>query len=84
MTNTEQTIFELLQRHGPIRDFGRIHEYRFFDNGLINSINLMAFIIDVEERFDIELTPEDTQSEEFRSVGGLVQLIEKKLPHDAD
>ena len=51
---------------------------RYLDMGLIDSFALINFILELEEAFDIELSPEDTQSDEFRYLGGLINLIDKK------
>jgi acyl carrier protein len=32
----------------------------------------------VEEEFDITLEAEDTESEEFRTVGGVIEIIKRK------
>lgn len=54
------------------------YSYRFLDAGIIDSFNLMQFIMEIEEEFNIELTPDDTQSEEFRTLGGLALIIDSK------
>ena len=32
-----------------------------------------------EDKFDIEFSAEDTQSDEFRTIGGLVKMITDKI-----
>lgn len=44
----------------------------------------MQFIMEIEEEFDIELTPDDTQSEEFRTLGGLALIIDRKKQQDEE
>jgi acyl carrier protein len=53
--------------------------YRYLDNAHIDSIGIINFIIKLETTFSIELTPEDTQSDLFRTPGGLLHLIQNKL-----
>lgn len=72
-------IVVLLERRGPLaegRDHGR---YRFLDNGHVDSFGLVEFILEVEEYFGIRLSPEDTQSDEFRYVDGLAGIVREKL-----
>jgi acyl carrier protein len=38
----------------------------------------MQFILEIEECFGILLSAEDTQSDEFRTVGGIIALVERK------
>ena len=49
----------------------------YLDNHL-DSFGIMQFIMTVEEEFCITLTPEDTESEEFRTIGGLIEIIKRK------
>ena len=53
-------------------------QYRYLDNHL-DSFAIMQFILEIENQFNICLTPEDTESEEIRTIKGLSQIIKKKL-----
>lgn len=53
-------------------------EFRYLDSANFDSFGLIQFIMEIEEEFDINLTPEDTQSDEFRYIDGLVKIIENK------
>jgi D-alanine--poly(phosphoribitol) ligase subunit 2 len=74
-------IVSLLEKHQPIpveTDAERM-AYRFLETAHIDSFGLNEFIIEIEDQFNITLSPEDAQSEEFRSVGGLVKLIKNRM-----
>jgi acyl carrier protein len=51
--------------------------YRYLDNHL-DSFGIVQFIMAVEEEYGIALTPEDTESEEFRTIGGVIEIIKRK------
>jgi len=51
--------------------------YRYLDNHL-DSFGIMQFIMAVEEEFGITLDPQDTESEEFRTIGGVIEMIKRK------
>ena len=53
--------------------------YRYLDTGHIDSFSILNLIVEIENAFDITLSPEDTQSDEFRTPGGLVSLIKGKI-----
>ena len=53
--------------------------YRYLDEGHIDSFAIMNIIVEFEDVFDITLSSEDTQSDEFRTAGGLVTIIEERL-----
>ena len=52
-------------------------EYRYLDNHL-DSFGIIQFIMAVEEEFGITLEAEDTESEEFRTIGGVIKIIKRK------
>ena len=52
--------------------------YRYLDNHL-DSFGIIQFIMAIEEKFNITLLPEDTESEEFRTIKRLIEIIKSKL-----
>jgi D-alanine--poly(phosphoribitol) ligase subunit 2 len=76
---TEDRIVAILeQRSGAIIPQQGRESYRYVEQGIVDSMNLITFIIELEETFDIELDPADTESDEFRTIGGLVQIVTQK------
>jgi len=72
-------VVDLLERKGPLPKDVDIAAYRYLDSGHIDSLAIAGFIFSIEDRFEIEFLPEDTQSDEFRTVGGLINIINSKL-----
>jgi acyl carrier protein len=72
-------IVALLSKKAPLPPGIQIDSFRYLDYGQVDSMGLVKFVVDLEDRFDIELSAEDTQSDEFRYVGGLAALIQRKL-----
>lgn len=74
-------IVSLLEKHGPVPEGNEKEKlaYRFLETGHIDSFTLNEFIIEIEDQFDIVLSPDDTQSEEFRSIGGLIEIIKNRI-----
>ncbi len=81
MVDPHEYVIGLLEDRGPIPASNKAEKlaYRYLDSGHIDSISLIHFIAAIEDEFDIELTPEDTQSDEFRFVGGLGSLISARI-----
>lgn len=83
MTEIEirQKVLAILEKRGPLpsQDPKVLEAYAFFEVGHVDSFGLMGFILDLEEAFGIELSPEDTQSYDFRTVGRLARLIHQRL-----
>ena len=74
-------IIDLLEKRGPIILESGLEkkDYCYLDEGHVDSIGLIQFILEVEEFFDISFTSQDTNSDQFRNVLGLCQIVEKKL-----
>jgi acyl carrier protein len=64
---------------GAINTESALEAFRYLDYGQIDSLGLVKFIYEIEERFNIELSAEDTQSDQFRSVAGLIDLVTAKI-----
>jgi len=82
MNNTITSyIVSLLERKQAIPKNVDINDYRFMESGHIDSLGVMKFILQLEDKFEIEMRDEDMVSEAFRTVGGLSELINKKIKH---
>ena len=57
----------------------KIKNYRYLDDGQIDSLEIFSFIQKIEKKFKLTLSPEDTNSDEFRYIEGLVKIIESKI-----
>jgi acyl carrier protein len=73
-------IFDLLEEKKPISKNNKknLLKYRYLDDGQIDSLEIFSFIQKIEVYFKIKLTPEDTNSDEFRFIGGLIKIIKNK------
>ncbi|MFC1510873.1 acyl carrier protein [Candidatus Margulisiibacteriota bacterium] len=82
---TEKNIYEFLTGYLndimpiPYKEEQSIRHYRYLDAGHIDSFGIVTFIVAIEERFGIALSAEDTESDGFRSVEGLMKIILGKL-----
>lgn len=56
-----------------------IDALNYIDDGYVDSIAIIKFVLDIENEFQIEITPEEMESDEFRTIGGLITLIERSL-----
>ena len=70
-------ILTLLARKSPLpSDF--TDDDDFLAAGIIDSMAIIKFILELEARFDITLDDDDIESQQFRSVRGLLALIDNK------
>ncbi|MBL8550316.1 MAG: acyl carrier protein [Hyphomonadaceae bacterium] len=51
----------------------------YIDAGQLDSMALMNLVVALEDRFDIELSDDDIVSDEFRTFGGLVAIVQRTI-----
>ena len=70
-------IINLLEKRGPVQ-LGADMDFCYIDAGHVDSVSFIHFILELEEVFNVTFDPEETCSEEFRTLKGLATLIERK------
>ncbi|NQU58289.1 MAG: hypothetical protein HQ513_13715 [Rhodospirillales bacterium] len=70
-----------LEKKAPVPGTSLVEKqaYKYLEAGHIDSFALTGFIITIEDKFDIILSPEDMQSDDFRSIGGLVKIVIRNM-----
>lgn len=53
-------------------------ENNFFEQGLIDSFDIIMLIEEIEQKFNIRFTDEDFQNRNFATISGLADIIAKK------
>ena len=73
-------LINLLEEKGPIskKKKKNILQYRFLEDGHIDSLAIFSFINKIENKFKIKFSVKDTNSDEFRHIKGLSKIIIKK------
>jgi len=56
-----------------------IETFNYIDSGYVDSIEIIKLVVDIEAAFNVEVSEADIESPEFRTVGGLVSIINKKV-----
>ena len=72
----KKQIFEILCEICPGIDFET--ETALIDDGLIDSLDIVAVVTELMEAFDVELGVDDLTPENFNSVEAIEELIESK------
>jgi D-alanine--poly(phosphoribitol) ligase subunit 2 len=52
-----------------------LENVRYLDRGWLDSFDLIDFITYLESEFEVEIPPEELQKDEFRTIGGVVNVI---------
>ena len=72
----KKQIIEILSEICPCIDFET--ETALIDDGLIDSLDIVAVVTELMEAFDVELGVDDLTPENFNSVEAIEELIESK------
>ena len=78
LESIDKFLVDLLEEKGPVPR-KNILQYRYLDNAHIDSHGILGFINKIENKFKIKLKAKDTNSDEFRYIGGLSKIIRKKI-----
>ena len=70
-----EQIIEILTEICPGVDFEQ--ETSLIDDGLIDSLDIVAVVTDLMDTFDVQLGVDDLTPEKFNSVDAICQLIER-------
>lgn len=70
-----EELIEIIKEHVP--DIGLNKEQTLLDDALIDSIQLVEIISDISEKFEIEISGDDIDPDNFQSVQNIWKLILK-------
>ncbi|WP_411337997.1 acyl carrier protein [Ruminococcus gauvreauii] len=71
-------ILMMLQREYSFKEGIDIDSIDYIAEGYMDSMGTLQFIVDLEAEYQIQFTDEELASSEFRIVGKLIRLVEKK------
>lgn len=60
-------------------DDSEMLETDYLDRGIIDSLQLVEFITNIEDRFGVRFSHAQLESEEFRTLGGVASIISRCL-----
>lgn len=69
-----EQVISILSELCPGVDFE--HETALIDDGLVDSLDIVTIVTELMSTFDVEITVDDLQPENFNSVDAIVALIE--------
>tara|TARA_B100000941_G_C28251384_1_gene421716 strand:+ start:402 stop:653 length:252 start_codon:yes stop_codon:yes gene_type:complete len=73
-------LIKILTKKKPFRsEISDIEKYKYLEEGHIDSLELALFIASIENKFKIKLSPKNLSSKDFRTIKGIINLIQKKL-----
>jgi len=72
-------VIHTIEKKGKLPNNCEIDSFNYIDSGYVDSMGIIKFVLNIEAEFEIELTESDMESPEFKTIGGLVNIIRKKI-----
>ncbi len=79
MEKIRQTILDFVEKEYKLPENVDYETFDFVEKGFVDSMGMVQFVAILEDEFDIEFSAEELLSNDFRTVGGLEKLIQKKV-----
>lgn len=73
--NNKEKLIKILMEINPDLDYEK--ETALVDDGLFDSLEVMTIVTEIDDRFHVEIDPDDVIAENFNSVETMLALIEK-------
>jgi acyl carrier protein len=71
-------VLTALQKKYSLPEDIDIDTFNYIEKGYMDSLGLIQFIAVLEDDFGIEFSDCDLASESFKTIGGLIRIIENK------
>ena len=72
-------VLNCLSARGATIPTNGFEDFNYVDSGVIDSFEILSFIMEIQNEVEIKLTPEDLQEERIKTVGGIASMIIEKL-----
>ncbi len=73
----KEKIIKILEEIKPEVSFAE--EQHLISDGILSSMEIVQFVMELSEEFDIEISPMEIVPENFESVDAIANLVEKCL-----
>lgn len=79
MSNIKEFIVKYISKKGKLPQNINLDEFNYIDTGYVDSMGLLKFVVELEQEFDIQICDDDIMLPEFKTIGGLANMIELKM-----
>lgn len=79
MEEIRNYIVDYLEREYSLPQDVDFDTFDFVKEGYVDSMGMVQFIVLIEDEFGIAFTDEELESDEFRTVNGLAELVNSKV-----
>lgn len=72
-------MLRLIEKKGRLPEEVDPDSFNYFDSGYVDSLGIIKFMVEIEHFYGIEISDSDMESAEFKTVGGLVSIVSRKV-----
>lgn len=77
-----QFIVRLIEKKAKLPPEIDVDSYNYIDTGYVDSLGIIKFVVDIESEFNIEISDVDIESSDFRTIGGLVSIVNRNITNN--
>ena len=78
----EEYILDTLQREYSFKEGVDLDALDYVAEGYMDSLGLVQFIVELESEFNISFSDEELSSSDFKIVGKLIKMVERKMENE--
>jgi len=71
-------IIKYIEKKGKLPKNTDFATFNYIETGYIDSIGIIKFIVEIEQKFNIQISEDDIMSEKFKTIKGLINIIKTK------
>ena len=75
--DNQEKLLKILTETCPGVDFQQ--ETALIDDGILESLDIVSFVWEIMDEFEVELNVEDLLPENFNSLEAMLELIERRM-----
>lgn len=79
MAKVEEFILKYIQKNYTVLEDTDVYTLNYIEQGYIDSLALVKFIVELEDEFGFEFSDEELNSPNIKIVGELIKLVERKI-----
>jgi len=79
VAKVEEFILKYIQKNYTFREDSDIYTLNYIEQGYIDSLGLIKFIVELEDEYGFEFNDDELNSPSIKIVGELIKLVERKI-----
>jgi acyl carrier protein len=79
MTDARDFVLQLIEKKARLPENVDLDSLNYFESGYVDSLGIIKFVVEIENFYQIEISDSDIESADFKTVGGLVSLVRRKV-----